>query len=155
VILDSSAGLGPDFNDFHDSPNGRAMLLPLSANSQVSLKRHIENTLEYAKSNPSSISDLVYTLTLRRENLPHRAFAIMDEKGAAYTSSHLKAPANTPGITMTFSGQGAQWPGMGSKLLEIDVEFRNAIRSMDVLLQSTKVPPNWTLEFEVNQLFWE
>ena len=125
------------------------MLLPLSANSQQSLKQHIANTLQYIKRNPNSILDLVYTYSLRREYLSHRAFAIIDANGAASMSSHLKAPANTPGVTMIFSGQGSQWPGMGAKLLENNVGFRDDIRSMDELLQNTRVSPKWTLEGQV------
>ena len=125
------------------------MLLPLSANSQQSLKQQIINMLEYIKCNPNSISDLVYTLSLRREYLPHRAFAIIDEGSAAYMSSNVKAPAIASSITMIFSGQGAQWPGMGVNLLETDSEFRNNIRSMDEMLQNLRVPPKWTLEGQV------
>ena len=38
---------------------------------------------------------------------------------------------------------------MGAKLLETDTKFRTDIRSMDELLQNTKVPPKWTLEGDV------
>lgn len=125
------------------------MLLPLSANSQQSLKQQIINTLEYIKCSPNSIPDLVYTLSLRREYLPHRAFAIIEESSAAYMSSNVKAPAIASSVTMIFSGQGAQWPGMGVKLLETDTKFRNNIRSMDKMLQNLRVPPKWTLEGRV------
>ena len=125
------------------------MLLPISANSQQSLKQQIVNTLEYIKCSPNSIPDLAYTLALRREYLPHRAFAIMDESSVAYMSSNIKAPAIASSITMIFSGQGAQWPGMGVELLETDSKFRNDIRSMDEILQNLRIPPKWTLEGQV------
>lgn len=114
-------------------------------NSPQSLKDHVVNIQEYIKCNPKNITDLVYTMNLRREHLPHRAFAIVDKSSIASISTSLRVPANTPGVTMIFSGQGAQWPGMAVKLME-DENFRQDINIMDNILQSIKRPPKWTLE---------
>jgi len=47
---------------------------------------------------------------------------------------------------MIFSGQGAQWPGMGKELIATDPEFRKDIFAMDRILQGLKYPPDWTIE---------
>jgi acyl transferase domain-containing protein len=46
---------------------------------------------------------------------------------------------------MIFSGQGAQWPGMGKELIENDDFFRKDISAMDAVLQRLEHPPNWTI----------
>ena len=84
-------------------------LLLYTANLANLLTRMIENYKSWIENNPMKIGDLAYTLALRREHLPHRAFAIAN-KGVIESVSaptNLKA-AKKPNIVMTFTGQGAQ-----------------------------------------------
>ncbi|KAH1919746.1 hypothetical protein KXV48_007179, partial [Aspergillus fumigatus] len=98
----------------------------------------------YARDHPDAISDIAYTLAVRRERLPHRAFAIW-QNGELQTSSLSKASAVPPAITMIFSGQGAQWAEMGKKLIETEASFRHDLASMDSILQSLRKPPCWSI----------
>ena len=50
---------------------------------------------------------------------------------------------------MVFSGQGAQWAGMGADLIQRDSAWRDDIRSMDKVLGSLIQPPEWTIEEEL------
>lgn len=49
-------------------------------------------------------------------------------------------------MIFVFPGQGSQWPGMGQRLFETFSCFREAIRTMDRVLQSLAQPPTWNLE---------
>jgi acyl transferase domain-containing protein len=130
----------------------RTELLLLSANTAASLKEQVNRYRDFANGKPDLRSaDLAYTLAMRREKLPHRAFAIMQNGGFTETSSLLKAPPNPSKIYMIFSGQGAQWPGMGKELIESDPLFRRDIEMMDDVLQRLIHPPSWAImgEYQV------
>ncbi|KAK6950125.1 hypothetical protein Daesc_008451 [Daldinia eschscholtzii] len=128
----------------------RAQLVILSANTQESLKTYTERLQEYVNKYPERVGDVAYTLGRRRETLPQRAFMIIDDNGAVVEkSAPAKAPVGEPDIVMVFSGQGAQWPGMGKQLFLADEEFRINIREMDRLLKSLAHPPSWSIEAEL------
>ena len=146
MIVDSPAELGLDLDRPTKAPEGCIRLLPLSANTRVSLQQQVAKTMDYIKRNPWKIPELAYTLAIRREHLPHRAFALISKDNTESVSSYQKVPAKISRITMIFSGQGAQWPGMGAELLKMNAGFRDDIRSMDRFLQSLKYPPQWTIE---------
>lgn len=121
-------------------------LIPLSANTQDSLKRQIGIYQEYIATHNVRLSDLSYTLSQRREHLPHRTFLVVDGSTVTEASAVAKAPVNVLPITMIFSGQGAQWPEMGKMLIGQNLEFRKDIRLMDGMLKGFRHPPNWTIE---------
>lgn len=121
-------------------------LLVFSANSQDGLRRLVSNYQEYIKLHPERLPDLAYTLSQRREHLPHRAFSVTGNGSDAEVSSFAKAPGSMPQISLIFSGQGAQWPEMGRDLIKSDPRFREDIMAMDDILQSLKYPPEWTIE---------
>ena len=56
-------------------------------------------------------------------------------------TSHLQKK-----VAFVFTGQGAQWAGMGRELLKTYPEFVHDIRQMDKLLQKQKDPPEWRIE---------
>ncbi|KAF2832649.1 KR domain-containing protein, partial [Ophiobolus disseminans] len=131
-------------------------LLLYSANTQASLQRQIENITTYHDAHSThSTTDLAYTLGLRREHLLHRAFAVVPRRGRGSTplgspSAAVKAPAASLNkLVMVFSGQGAQWAGMGADLIQRDVAWRDDIRSMDSVLNSLIHPPEWSIEEEL------
>ncbi|KAI1101771.1 hypothetical protein F4804DRAFT_334979 [Jackrogersella minutella] len=129
----------------------RPELLMLSANSQNSLKQQIELYQEYASQHPSALRDIAYTLGLRRERLPHRAFLVMSGKKLLETSGMVKAPGKSSRrkVTMVFTGQGSQWAEMGKGLFVTNAEFREDIHLMDDVLRHSASPPRWTLEAEI------
>lgn len=68
-----------------------------------------------------------------------------DGKEAFETSPVTKAK-QTPQVAFVFTGQGAQWAGMGRQLLKDFIGFRNDIKAMDSALAKLPVPPSWTIE---------
>ncbi|KAI0898853.1 hypothetical protein F4806DRAFT_493360 [Annulohypoxylon nitens] len=133
----------------------RPELLILSANTQNSLKTQIELFQEYVSQHPSAIRDVAYTLALRRERLPHRAYMVMSGDKLLETSSMVKTPGKLSRrkVTMVFTGQGSQWAEMGKGLFITSSEFREDIHLMDDVLRHCAKPPRWTLEAEILKPF--
>lgn len=94
---------------------------------------------------PEHNNNVAYTLALRREKLPHRTFAILQGGDVLETTIPTKRLASSPTIAMIFSGQGAQWSGMGRELILSSPSFREDIIRMDSALQSLRIPPTWSI----------
>ncbi|KAL5339755.1 putative polyketide synthase [Aspergillus crustosus] len=113
-------------------------LLLVSAQSEESLKKIIKQTGNYANSKPiSDHRNLAYTLAFGRKHLPHRAFTVLSP-GSLIDPSNFQSfstPPKQPQV-FTFTGQGAQWVGMGRDLMQSFDEFRDDIREMDRILDS-------------------
>ncbi|KAF2792570.1 KR domain-containing protein [Melanomma pulvis-pyrius CBS 109.77] len=128
---------------------GSPQLLLMSAAIPKSLQYLSERYREYAKGHPDSLLSLAYTLSRHREHHKWRTFAVCGE-GSVYTTAPIvRASANVPGVTMVFSGQGAQWAQMGHELLQHSTEFLQAIETMDSILQNVKYPPTWSIKTEL------
>ena len=154
MIVDSVLEVRPDLMGaavkpapLKDSPQ----LLLFSANTQDSLRRHASNVQEYLKLHPGRLSDLAYTLALRREHLPHRAFSVVEHGSVANVSPFSKTPSSPAKIVMIFTGQGSQWPEMAYDLIQTDPFFRQDIIAMDRILQGLEHSPNWTIEGEIRK----
>ncbi|KAI5861319.1 hypothetical protein GGS23DRAFT_598486 [Durotheca rogersii] len=130
---------------------GRPELLMFSANTQNSLKKQMESQLEFASQRPTLLSDIAYTLALRRERFLHRAFVIKSGKKILGSSAAVKAPGKPSQreIAMIFTGQGSQWAEMGKGLFLTDAEFREDVQLMDDALRSASNPPRWSIEAEI------
>ncbi|KAL8737200.1 MAG: hypothetical protein Q9181_001926 [Wetmoreana brouardii] len=61
------------------------------------------------------------------------------------TPKAQKSQALLP-IAMIFTGQGAQWPQMGLKLIEEHAYFRSTIQVLDTYLLSLQEAPTWNIE---------
>lgn len=94
--------------------------------------------------------DLAYTLGTRREDLNQRAFAIYDGANLPELSPIIKHK-DPPQVNFVFTGQGAQWVGMGADLLEQYPSFQDDIHKMDATLKSLPHPPQWTIEEELKR----
>jgi len=123
----------------------RSELLLFSANGDASLSTQIHKHEDYVRTTPARNQDIAYTRAVRREHLPHRAFAILDNGELTGGVGAAKAPPEPPPVTMIFSGQGAQWPQMGKELIQTDINFRKDISRMDDILQKLVHPPAWKL----------
>ncbi|EHA28193.1 hypothetical protein ASPNIDRAFT_43495 [Aspergillus niger ATCC 1015] len=125
----------------------RPHLIVVSGHNKESLQRRIQDIAGYINSNPKSVHDLAYTLALRREHHSHRAYAVIypdtpvDLSQFQSSSTTLRSSA----ITFVFTGQGAQWAGMGRQLLATEPLFYNAIKKMDEVLQELADAPEWSL----------
>ena len=120
----------------------------MSANSIPAITAMAENYEQYLTSNPKHRDAIAYTLSSRRERLKLGSYCVVD--GLAV--SELAAPIPDQGVrrvAFVFTGQGAQWVGMGKELMREQPVFAESIRSMDEVLRSLKHSPQWTLEGEI------
>ncbi|KAI5925744.1 polyketide synthase [Camillea tinctor] len=144
----------PDTLDFTPSPR----LFLLSANNQGSLEDMINAYVEWVDQHPETVlADLSYTLCHRRTPMPWRFSCVAGDKSSllAGLRKGLTTPPSKPTPTQTdiifvFTGQGAQWAGMGRELLLEETPspiFRDSIRaSRDILLE---LGATWDLETEL------
>ncbi|PYH28781.1 type I polyketide synthase [Aspergillus neoniger CBS 115656] len=152
AILDSAAAFG--VQKMSHPGSDRPHLVVVSAHNKESLQRRIEDIAGYITSNPTSVHDLAYTLASRREHHNHRAFAVVYPNTPVDQSQFHMSPKTLPSPTLTFvfTGQGAQWAGMGRQLLETEPLFHNAIKQMDKVLQNLADPPEWSLIEELSRM---
>ncbi|GKZ24039.1 type I Iterative Polyketide synthase (PKS) [Aspergillus brasiliensis] len=150
VILDSSAGLyGKDVVSPRESLDENSRLLVVSARSAESLRERIEQVVGYAEKNPSLFHDLVYTLGSRREHLSHRAFTVTQMNQSMSSSSFQIAVNTAPELVWVFTGQGAQWAGMGQGLMQAFPIARDCIMQLTTTLQQLPDRPSWSLHDEL------
>jgi acyl transferase domain-containing protein len=121
-------------------------LLVVSAHTADTLRKRIDQITKYNNNHPERIHDLSHTLGNRRDHLSHRGFAVLQPssaglENAAFTSSN----ATSPYVIFVFTGQGAQWPGMGKGLLSNFPKFKHDIKRMDEALQELPNGPSWLL----------
>jgi acyl transferase domain-containing protein len=149
VILDSAASFLPDFHSSRNSTvesSSSHNLLVFSANSPDSLRRNASTIQQYINSYPDTVSDVSYNLSVRRDHLPHRAFSVIKESGQElHISNFVKARRTAPSVHYVFTGQGAQWAGMGYDLMSAFPEFKKDILEMDKTLQALPDGPAWTI----------
>ncbi|TLD29263.1 hypothetical protein PspLS_03907 [Pyricularia sp. CBS 133598] len=128
----------------------QSRLLVLSANTATSLQQRIVDIQGYLERYPWAVEDLAYTLACRRESLAHRAFIVASPDGKVVeTSPPAKVLSSDPRVVMIFSGQGAQWAGMGKELLQTDEDFKRDIQGMNHALKSLPHPPQWNIQDEL------
>ncbi|KAJ5578021.1 uncharacterized protein N7459_006985 [Penicillium hispanicum] len=127
-------------------------LVAISAQSKPTLTSRLADIHKYLLKRPHAVRDLAYTLGARRDHLSHRGYLICDATGHVFeTQSNAPAVTATPSVVFTFTGQGAQWAGMGRDLLASFETFRCDIRAMDQILQELASPPTWSIEAELQK----
>ncbi|KAM0212330.1 hypothetical protein ACHAQI_004728 [Fusarium lateritium] len=124
-------------------------LLLLSANTEVSLQKQVENHQNWVWKHPESVANLAYTRMKYREHLPHRAFIILDGVTTVKISNKSKTPSYTSPLVLVFNGQGAQWPAMARNLIQNDSAFHADLFNLDSALQKLRFPPSWSI---INEL---
>jgi acyl transferase domain-containing protein len=61
--------------------------------------------------------------------------------------SRISKPTNKPtSLVFVFTGQGAQWAGMGRELLEKELMFKETVDALDDTLSQLHDPPTWKLK---------
>lgn len=128
----------------------RPFLLLFSAHDKVTLKNNIAACGTIA--HRYHLHDLSYTLANRRTNLQYRGFTVAshtnleqcfrNDAEAFIIAEKKKAPT----LGFVFTGQGAQWAMMGSKLMAYYPSFLKSIRALDRSLEGLPDCPDWTLE---------
>ena len=139
------------------SASGMPLLFPLSASSEAALEAmpaQIQKWLAGRDTSASDLRDLSYTLACRRSLFRWRkAFVAAD-------SAQLAAALDVPKISKTraapsakigfvFTGQGAQWAGMGVELMASSHIFKNSIDESSRILENLGC--EWNLEQELGK----
>ena len=126
-------------------PPGQYHLLTFSANSKESVEASIVKHGNYMKATSVRLKDLSYTLNARREHLAYRTFVVTDNI-SSWKAAPTELTGPPPQLVYIFTGQGAQWPQMGRKLLQVNESFRQTIRKLDQALRALATPLTWTIE---------
>ncbi|KAJ0108782.1 PKS01 highly reducing polyketide synthase [Diaporthe amygdali] len=99
------------------------------------------NQLRSMRDRSSFLDDLAFTLSDRRSNLQWKAYFIassLEDLLAALAADNTTLPtrpsSRKPRLGFVFTGQGAQWAGMGMDLMQYRV-FRDSIEAADRYLQ--------------------
>lgn len=140
----------------------KRLLVGLSAQDKDGLRRVRKSLASLLKKKMADLSDgeqheylvdLAYTLNHRRTAHQWKTFAVAsslegflrtidsDEKEFEHMSS------KTPRLGFVFTGQGAQWAGMGMELMAYST-FRNSIRAADTFLKK-QLGCSWSAEQEL------
>ncbi|KAJ5153182.1 polyketide synthetase PksP [Penicillium canariense] len=141
-VLLEDAPLPIEARGVHD--NRPVHVVTVSAKSQTSLKSNIRALLEYLDASPEvSISALSHTTTARRVHYSFRAAVIgssIPDIRRALQVAHVKdqyrstASGSKAPVGLCFTGQGAQYLGMGRKLLAFP-QFRSLLAGLDEMVQ--------------------
>lgn len=119
-------------------------LVAVSAKSGSSLKANLQSMIAFLKNSPVSLSQLSYTTTARRLHHAHRVIAsgaqtqdiITQLETALKQETGMTRAKSAPKVLFAFTGNGAQYPGMGRELYETFSLFRNEINRLDAIGQS-------------------
>ncbi|THC93486.1 hypothetical protein EYZ11_007042 [Aspergillus tanneri] len=144
--------------------------LVFSASSESALVAMLEKYAHYLENTDVSIQRLAMTLNSRRSTLPVRiAFPGTSKAGLLEAiKKQLSKVRESPGTEIgtrppviefdenrrprifgIFTGQGAQWPGMGQTLMEKCALFRETMEIMEQALAQLPDGPEWSLKREL------
>jgi acyl transferase domain-containing protein len=126
----------------------------LSAASPEALRQRVKDVKGYMEV-CSSMQGLAYNLAVRREMLPYRTVLVgrNDNVVEGLDIQQFQASSKDPKLHFVFTGQGAQWAGMGKDLLETYEDFLADIKAMDETLQKLPDSPQWTIQGELAETF--
>ncbi len=146
VILEShSAEVSP--RPALSKSRARALPIMISARDATALRAVARDMAEFVGRQPqSALYDIAYQSVYGRERHPHCAvlFGTAPSRIAAtleqfannaveQASVEYGTPLDSPkGAAFIYTGNGAQWAGMGSRLL-VDPTFKTAVREVDAL----------------------
>lgn len=108
------------------------VLSMISGRTRTALQNNINHLIEHCLRHPeTSMQDMAYTLRVGREAMSYRACIVAEdleqwiEQAQSIDVSTIKPVAQAPALVFMFSGQGAQYPGMGRGLCA-DPDFAQA-----------------------------
>lgn len=142
-------GEGPAREPAHNRVERPYQILSLSAQNEPALRELARGFKSYLAEHPAvSLSDVCYTANVGRSHFDHRA-ALAAESHAALQEELAKLVASRdlcheqvgqtfdqPKVAFLFTGQGAQYPGMGHQLYETQPTFRAALDQCAAVLDA-------------------
>ncbi|ETS86321.1 hypothetical protein PFICI_00149 [Pestalotiopsis fici W106-1] len=143
-ITQPRGGLTRNGEDVTTTPKHKSLLL-LSGNSVGSIQQLSARYGQYLEKNPTHLDAMVYTLASRRERLKLGSYCVVNGLGVGEPVTPVESQGARH-VAFVFTGQGAQWVGMGREMMLENAEFIASIRQMDTILKSVEHPPKWTLE---------
>src|SRR5262245_17221324 len=136
------------------SPGWWPTLVPVSAASKTALTAACAQLADALEARPCALSDVAGTLALRRSHLEHRVVVAAKSADAAVSALRAVTAGETSDavisgrrasgrrLAFVFTGQGAQWWGMGRGLLRHDPLFRETVEACDRLFSQRS---GWSL----------
>ncbi|KAL5338099.1 hypothetical protein BJX70DRAFT_217015 [Aspergillus crustosus] len=130
-------------------------VVSISARSQTALRNNIDSIVHFINEQEKSfgvkesnmLPSLAYTTTARRIHHPFRIAAVgsslQELRDSLIASSKTEVAAispKAPAIGFLFTGQGAQYAGMGRQLYESCSLFRTTIQHFDCICRSQDLP---------------
>ena len=156
--LKSNREAGASDTTGHGLHTPRKVLYAISAASPASLKMRVLEHQKYQQQNKKNQLDVSYTLCNRREHLSHRAYSVVSTislEGESQPALEFSSPAKVANakvdVNMVFTGQGAQWAGMASELLQDYSLFRDTISYLGRVLSQLEHSPTWDLTEELRK----
>jgi acyl transferase domain-containing protein/ubiquinone/menaquinone biosynthesis C-methylase UbiE len=161
-LLSDRLKLLTDVDYFSDRKKQRALLYVWSSHEQLGIERTARMYSEYLAAQQAEVQDsesqtllnrFAYTLATRRSVLPWKSFVFastMTELVDKLAGSWRKPirSSGTPKVAFVFTGQGAQWYGMGRELCAYQV-FRESLEAASTFLVSLGC--SWSLLNELLQ----
>ncbi|OCL05917.1 reducing type I polyketide synthase [Glonium stellatum] len=146
-------------NNIMNAMCGRSRVFVLSAKDEAATRSMITNFSEYLRSSESQgeeelLNSLAYTLGERRSRFSWlvavQGRTLQDLSIALEDSTlNLSRSVETPRLGFVFTGQGAQWYGMGRELIEAYPIFEDSLREADRILKGLGAP--WSLIDELTK----
>ncbi|KAJ5916858.1 polyketide synthase [Penicillium tannophilum] len=134
-----------------DTRENALQLLVLSANGQSSCQTVMSQYREYLEKNPQETDDVAYALAERRSLFPWRSFLITDSCGInIHDECKLTIPIKAQSdarVAFVFTGQGAQYLGMGRELSRYPI-FQKTLHALQGCLDG--LGATWSLDQFLN-----
>ncbi|KAI0157190.1 putative polyketide synthase [Hypoxylon sp. FL1284] len=156
VIVEAIDNLYPWYSHGHakksapyDHSTKRPVLLTLSAHDKATMNRMVEATSAVAPN--YYLADLAHTLNLHRTMFSYRAFTVAreDQISDAFSPEAMRMGAMpkkaSKNVGFLFTGQGAQWAGMGKAAMQDFPLVMSTLERFDQVLSKLQPKPTWSL----------
>ena len=134
-------------------------LLPFSASCKEALRSRVNDTRLILDMRTDLIADVADVLTGHRSRLGERGYLLARQntmlEDLHFENLTLAPTGSAQGLpyAFVFTGQGAQWAGMGRDLVQHSDIFRACIQDLDDHLSTLSPPPSWTLQGQCKTLY--